>query len=141
MDKEQFIAKIKEQGFSPDSYIIFGSGILAVLGIRPTQDIDILVNDKLYVELARRGWKTVKVGSVYALKHDVFDVHSTWSFSDYETSIEKLQSEHRVYIEGIPFVSLEEVARWKSALRRPKDLRDLELIRKYLDAPKTERDN
>jgi len=118
---------------------VFGSGILAVLGIRPAHDIDIVVNDKLYIELAQRGWETVKVGSVYALKHDVFDIHSTWSFSNYETSIEKLQSEHRVYIEDIPFVSLEEVARWKGALGRPKDLRDLELIRKYQESLSMER--
>jgi hypothetical protein len=40
------------------------------------------------------------------------------------------------YIDGIPFASLQEVRKWKESSGRPKDIKDLDLIDKYLASNK-----
>jgi hypothetical protein len=132
MKRKDIISKVKSLHFPNGSYIVFGSGPLAVLGIRGVNDIDLLVSQELYKELAKKGWKKIYKGPKdEPLTHDIFEAHHNWDFSPYAPTLPELLT-RAMDIEGIPFASLEDVQKWKEASGRPKDFFDQKLIDNYL---------
>jgi hypothetical protein len=130
MNKEEIITKVKSLNFSQDSYIVFGSAPLAIAGLRAANDIDLLVTDELFESLKNKGWQELdKGGNDKPLVHDIFEVHKNWNFSSYQPALGELLKS-AVVVDGIPFASLDEVRKWKSSSGRPKDLIDIELIRR-----------
>lgn len=128
MTKEEIIIKVKSLNFPKNSYVVFGSGPLAVAGLREVNDIDLLVSKDLYNKLKTSGWEqTVKGPKDRPLTRGVFEAHDSWDFSAYSPSLEDLLKQATV-VDGVPFASLEDVQKWKTASGRPKDLTDLELI-------------
>ena len=71
-----------------------------------------------------------KYGKIF-LKKDVFEINPELSWEEYDTTIEKAISSALV-IDGINFMNLEELYKFKKALGRDKDLRDIILIKNYL---------
>ena len=136
MTKEEIIRKAKELNLPGGSYVVFGSCPLAALGIREAKDIDMLVSQELYSQLEERGWQKIEKGTKdIPLSHDVFEAHNNWAFSSYSPTLEDLLADAMV-IDGVPFASLMHVKRWKEASGRPKDLEDIKLIDRYLEAQK-----
>ena len=132
MKKEEIISKVKGLNLPENSYVVFGSCPLAVAGIREARDVDMLVSKELFSELREKGWEElVKNPKDKPLTHDVFEAHDNWNFSSYNPTFEHLLSTATV-VDGIPFVALEEVRKWKAASGRPKDLADITLLDKYL---------
>lgn len=132
MTKEEVLIKVKSLDLPKGSYVVYGSAPLAVLGIREVNDIDLLVSDELYNELAKKGWKKIHKGPKdEPLTFDIFDAHKSWEFSDYAPKLSELLS-RAVYVEDVPFASLIDVKKWKEASGRPKDITDLKLIDDYL---------
>jgi hypothetical protein len=132
MTRDEIIAKIKAQDFPLGSYVVFGSGPLAVASIRPTDDIDLVVTPSLYMSLQQRGWrfKADPDGNPMLYQGD-FEVSKTWCTGPYRASFDDLYAKAEL-IDGIPFVNLHEVANWKKLFARPKDLQDLMLIEDHL---------
>jgi hypothetical protein len=106
--------------------VVVGSGILNALGIRESRDIDLIVTDEIYTKFEAEGWEKDNWSDQVVLKHDVFDLGKSW----YGKSIDEL-SPNAQYIDNIPYLSLEDVYKWKKSLGRDKDLHDLELIDEY----------
>ncbi len=132
MTKEEIIQKVKGLNLLRGSYVVFGSCPLAIAGIRPAGDIDMLVSEELFESFKKAGWHEVDKGSAdKPLAHDVFEVHTKWNFSSYKPTLEHLLSTATI-IDGVPIASLEEVRKWKQASARPKDLVDIKLIDKYV---------
>lgn len=132
MKKEEIITKVQSLHFPENSYIVFGSGPLAVVGLREAQDIDFLVSEELFSQLKNTGWEELDKGGIdRPLVYDCFEAHDNWNFSSYSPTLEKLLSSAFV-IEGIPFASLEEVRAWKLASGRLKDTADITLIDQFL---------
>ena len=52
---------------------------------------------------------------------DVFEAGTGWNYGSYQPDVQKLIAEAEM-IEGVPFVQLEEVRKWKEAFGREKDL-------------------
>lgn len=131
MKREEIIDKIKAQNFPKGSYVVFGSGPLAAAGIRPTRDIDLLVSSTLYSTLQQRGWrfKDDPDGNPMLYQGE-FEVSIYWRSGQHKPSLEKLLETADV-IDGVPFVSLEEVKIWKKYHAREKDIADIELIENY----------
>lgn len=129
--KVNIIEKIKELNFPPDQYVVVGSGILEALGIRKAADIDMAVTPKLFETLLATGeWETEeKYGKIF-LKKDGFDISSKLSQPNYPTTTEEA-IESALVIEGIPFMNLEELKRFKLSRGREKDKADIALIEKY----------
>lgn len=125
------IQRIKELNFPPDKYVVVGSGILDILGIRVAVDIDISVTKDLHEELSKSGeWKEEeKYGKIF-LKNDVFEINPELYWEKYKTTTEEAISSALI-IEGIPFMNLGELIKFKQALGREKDIEDIELINKY----------
>ena len=132
MTKEEIIAKVKTLDLPKDSYVVFGSGPLALAGIREANDIDLLVSKGAFTQLQKAGWRELHKGpNDDPLVHDVFEAHQHWDFSPYSPTLEHLLTSATV-VDGVPFASLEEVRKWKATSDNPKYLRDLNLIDNYL---------
>jgi hypothetical protein len=126
------IQKIKKLNLPPDKYVVVSSGIMDVLGIRKAGDIDIAVTSDLHQKLRETGkWnEEQKYGKIY-LKKDVFEIIPQLNWDKYNiTTEEAIKS--ALIIEGIPFMNLDELIKFKTALGREKDFKDIELIKDYL---------
>lgn len=133
MTKKDIITKVKALKLPKDSYIVFGSCPLAILGIREVNDIDLLVSPGIYKKLKTDGWQKVYKGpNDTPLTSGIFEAHDNWNFSSqYNPTLKNLLSTALV-VEDTPFASLDEVRKWKVSSGRPKDLADIKLIDHYL---------
>lgn len=131
MTKRDIINKVKTLNLPKDSYIVFGSGPLAAVGIREANDIDLLVSRGVYEELKKKGWQKLDKGpNDHPLVYDVFEAHDNWNFSSYNPTLKELLT-NAVYIDEVPFASLIDVKKWKAVSRGPKHLADIKLIDSY----------
>lgn len=137
MTKTEIISKIKALNLPENSYIAFGSCPLAVAEIREAQDIDLLVSKATFLKLKESGWQELyKDSNDKPLIYGVFEAHDNWNFSAYNPTLEHLLANATI-IDDIPFVSIEEVRKWKVASGRPKDISDIKLIDEYLKRQET----
>ena len=128
MTAQDIIAKVKQLQWPPDSYMVFGICPLALAGLREAQDIDLFVTPELYAQLHQAGWQQIDKGEGHTpLVRDEFDVHENWNFGSYRPTFEDLRATATIE-DGVPFVSLAEVRKWKLAFGRPKDIADVALI-------------
>ena len=120
---------------SPGDFAVFGSGPLLVRGIiDAASDLDVISR--------RAAWdRACKLGDlVYIEEHGVeivsfFDgaitVGTSWAYG--EVDIDRL-IETAELIDGVPFVRLEHVVRYKEAAARPKDLIHLRALADYKES-------
>jgi len=125
-----YFQKLKALQLPAGKFALFGSAPMVVKGLRTARDIDIIVTKDLWQEYHDKGWeeKTALSGSRY-LTQDNIELWQDWKPGEWD--IEKLIKEAEI-IDGLPFVRLEEVAKWKKLFVRKKDFRDLEIINNYL---------
>lgn len=104
-----------------------------VHGIRESEDIDLFVTVELYGVLASNpDWQVeVKEDGSEHLVNGMYDVYEVWRANEYNPRAEDIIASADI-IDGVRFASLQEVAKWKKAFGRTKDLRDIELINRYL---------
>lgn len=127
---ESFVlGKLSELELSPEQYIVVGSGVLDVLGIRRANDIDFVTTPETFNELSERGWEAAN-NSPSLIKDD-FEVYLAWDSVDGEPNFGDLMSSHQA-VEKYNFVKLDRLLDWKRRVARPKDLKDVELIEKFL---------
>lgn len=121
--------EIKKLQLSKSSYMVVGSGILHVLGIRDSHDIDLIITDETFRLLGgMQSWRTVRRGDgTYAIANGTFDCMTDWYGKDLVCMLERA-----VYINDVPYMSLHDVYEWKRVLARDKDMADLRLIDRYL---------
>ena len=125
--------QVKSLNLPLGQYVVVGGGVLAAHGIRDFKDIDILITEELFDELKKNGW-TVKVtswGSNNVVNGIVEAGPGIVSCKNYEPDITKVIKEADI-INGIPFMNLYELMKFKKALGREKDLADISLINNYL---------
>lgn len=122
-------------------YVVVG-GAMEAHGIRPANDIDIVVTEDLFEELIRKGWRVCecekcrdrwKRGSQERiLKSDGVDILSEYTWEDkYHADTGELIRDAEI-IGGVPYVQLGELLKWKKAANREKDQKDVKLIEKFL---------
>ncbi|MEO8105270.1 MAG: hypothetical protein ABI602_02945 [Candidatus Saccharibacteria bacterium] len=106
-----------------DSFIVVGSGILGALGIRESNDIDMIVTQSVFDLLDRSGWKHGNWVDQVVLQKGLFDIGTLWMGKTLDGLIKDA-----TIIGGIPYLSLDDLLTWKREKLRPKDIRDVELI-------------
>ncbi|CAN5380725.1 hypothetical protein BH09PAT4_BH09PAT4_07720 [soil metagenome] len=132
MTGNDIVRAVKALNPPEGEYIVFGSCPMAIAGIRESSDVDMMVSPALLAKFKRLGWQQVVKGDeARPYAWDVFEAHTEWNFGAYRPTLEQLLSTATI-VEGIPFVSLAEVKKWKMASGRPKDVIDVALIDKYL---------
>lgn len=138
MTKEEIVSKVKSLNLPLGSYIVFGSCPMAIAGIREAVDIDFLVSETLFEELRKNGWRQIEKSTRdKSLIKDNFEAHSNWDFKSYKPTLKHILESADI-VEDVPFASLSEVLKWKTASGRPKDLIDLKLINEYLNKQKVQ---
>lgn len=121
-----FAQKINELNLQAGTYVVVGSGILNALGIRESEDVDLVVTEDAYQMLNEKGWEHGEWRDQPVLRRDVFDIGRHW----YGKGVKELLKTAQV-VDGIPYLSLDDVYEWKKGLGREKDIRDIALIDEY----------
>jgi len=134
MNKTTVLNHIKSLNFPKNEYVVGSGAAMAVRGIRETRDIDMVVLPILFETCKHNGWKIKTFpNGVEGLYKDIFELFVIVKHGDYNPSFEYLvqQSDE---IDGILFLKLTEVLKFKQAYGREKDLRDIELIQQHLSS-------
>jgi hypothetical protein len=113
------------------SYAVFGSGPMFANGVRPfsdLDDIDILAIDdawKIACDISSPVRAKMGYNDVVTLNDGLIEIFDGWSPGEWDSK--KLINEADI-IDGIPFVRLAEVVKWKKTMGREKDKGHLEMI-------------
>lgn len=125
---------LKNLPLNPDQYVVVGSALLSVKGIKPLNDIDLLVHPKLFRELENQGWKSETVvqegKSKTRLSHGICEAFLEFrgkSFNEWTHNQSILE-----VLEGISFLNFETILQVKEQWNRKKDGSDIHLIKDYL---------
>lgn len=71
--------ELKKLGLSPDNSIVIGSGILSTLGIRESKDIDVVVDENVYLRLSSDSrFKKSENHGREILVDDLFEIGTSW---------------------------------------------------------------
>lgn len=128
---QTFAERVKELGLPLDQMIIIGSGILDQLGIRQSTDIDVAVDRAVLEKLAGDSdWakKLDKNQRQYLVKHDgSVEIWDGWEIDGRIVEYDELLG-YAVEYDGVKFVNLDFLRRWKSWRGREKDIQDVRLI-------------
>ena len=129
---ETFADKVKALDLPLDQIIVIGSGILDQLGIRPASDIDLAASSDLMKKFSEESSDWIKKFDdnqrFYFVKDDgSAEVWDGWEFDGQVVSYDDLL-DYAVEYDGVRFVDLEFLRKWKSWRGRGKDVRDVELI-------------
>ena len=128
---DEIVDRVKGLELPMGEYALFGSVPLAAHRIRESRDVDLLVTIELYQELRLRGWKEKKTGiGREVIVSGCFEAGYSWTYGKYKSDAKKL-IENAEIVNGVPVVALEEVIKWKRALGRKKDLKDIISIERY----------
>jgi hypothetical protein len=132
------LAEVRQLKLPLGEYIVLGSGILGVLGIREINDIDLLVTEKIFNQLrASEGWvfDVVQIEGRsrerLSCEGKKFEVYKDFWYGGNEIDSKELISSAEV-IHGIAFLTLEKLKEIKQVLNRDKDIKDISLIDEYL---------
>jgi len=120
-----------------DRYVLFGGAVLAIRDLREIGDLDIYVDRELWNELEARGWKlhVPRIDDPPFLERiiDGIKCHAfyAWTRRKWSPDLNYYLTDPE-WIEGYPFIPLEEIQEWKERTKRKKDAIDLEMIDEYL---------
>ena len=120
----------------PDGqYAVYGSGPLAIRGIRKAHDLDVLVLGGLYQKLKEKHPLAVQKDSGGRFKERIklgeVEIYPTWTWSSME-ELERMVKRAEL-VKGIRFIRLKDLLECKKKMGRPKDIEDIKLIEEYLE--------
>jgi len=125
MQFTKFLEELKKLGFPPEKFAVFGSGPMAVRGMRDIQDLDIIVKDDIWAVLLKDHTPSKKNNEIKIGNISIFNQWKPW-FDDINPLIDTAD-----VIDGIKYVKLDYVVKWKKIMNREKDQNDIRLIEEY----------
>jgi hypothetical protein len=138
MDRnKELFQRVKELNLPIGEYAIFGSGPMGIRNLREMHDIDLIVSDRIFDEYSKKQeWKIKEIyGYRDWLKNDSLEIEMGRDW-DEGWDVEGMIREAEI-IDGLPFVKLDYLIKWKKFSGREKDLRDVEIINKFLSNEKS----
>jgi high affinity sulfate transporter 1 len=125
--KRSTVEMVQRLKLPAHSYVVIGGGVLEALGIRDTMDVDLVVNQKAYDKFKAKGWKEyIQDDGKRLLSHKGYKVMLSWMNYD----LGRLQK-HAFMLDGVTFMSLDDLVKLKERLGRKKDKADIALIETY----------
>ena len=129
--------KLNELKLNPGNAVVIGSGILNALNLRESKDIDVVVSEEKYKELV--GNSRFKKGQNHGreiLVDSLFEIGTSWVVLDKIWKLNDLLS-RSIVIDGVRYNTIEFLLdvkrRWVAdGEGRPKDIKDVELMERYL---------
>ncbi len=133
-----FRKSLDKLGLGPDNAIVIGSGILEILGIRESKDIDLVVDRRAYDRLESSGAfeKKINAGREVLVK-DIFEIGVIWGVLGEAKDLAFIKP-HTVVIDNVRYITPEFLLAVKKTWVatddrvREKDKKDIELIGRYL---------
>jgi len=126
------IAEVQKLDLPLGQYVVIGSGIMAQLGLRGANDVDIAVTPDLYAKLRASGeWEEEERYGKIFLKKEAVEINPRLDWESYSTTAEEAIASATI-IDGVPFMNLNELVAFKRALGRVKDLIDIVIIEEHL---------
>ena len=122
---QNFLKEVDRLRLPKNQFAIFGSGPLCIRNLRAANDIDLIVKEELWHDLARRysvmEKKLIKIGDT--------EIYKDWKpwFDDVNLLIDSAD-----IINGYRFVKLEYLLKWKKEMDREKDKADIKIINDFL---------
>ncbi|MDZ7611671.1 MAG: hypothetical protein U5L10_02815 [Candidatus Moranbacteria bacterium] len=112
-----------------DQYAVYGSGPMAVRGIREASDLDLMVKDEFYEELKNK-YKEEAKGKI-KLEQGKIEIFPAWNslVDNPEEVISRAE-----LIKGFKFIKLGDLIDWKRKMGRDKDFKDIRLIENFLQS-------
>lgn len=107
-------------------YAIFGSGPMAIRDMRECRDLDLVVTDELYQKLLQE-YPETKPGNICIGKYI-----EVWSEKESLIDNPRHAIEHSDLIQGYKFITLTDLIKWKRKMGRPKDKKDIKLIKQFV---------
>jgi len=133
MSNIELFKQVKELNLPIGKYALFGSAPLGIRNLKDCHDVDIIVTEELWNEYKNKSeWELKEMPNefkdVYLCNGDI-ELWKNWRPGIW--SIESLIKNAEL-IDGLPFVKLEEVIKWKKMNGREKDLKDVEVAENYI---------
>ncbi len=126
----RYLEELKKLNLPVDKFAVFGSGSMAIYGIRENGDLDIIVKMDLWNELVKKF--EFKKGRDNVLVVGEIEIFRDW-FMDEFGGVDKYIDSADI-IDGIRFVKLIHIIEWKKKRGNEKDLKDIELIEEFLES-------
>jgi high affinity sulfate transporter 1 len=120
--------RIQSLRLSPKNYVVIGGAVLELLGLRSTQNVDLVVNQRVYAKLRLRNWKEyIQDDGKKILSKSGYKVMLTWMGRD----LQQLQKSS-IIVDSIPVMGLADLIACKAQLGRKKDMKDVASIYAFL---------
>lgn len=132
MKDHPLIKQLLALGLPPEDFAVFGSGPMLARGIKESHDLDLLARRAAWEKAAVGGTVDAAYGGRKAVIGDI-EIFNGWGPGEWD--IDGLIDGADV-IDGIRFVTLQNVLKWKRSVGRPKDREHISLIEAYLNRPK-----
>lgn len=129
-------SKLKEFDLNSDNAVVIGSGILNALNLRESQDIDLVVVEEKYKELAQNShFEKKQIQGKEILDDGLFEIGTSWTVMGKIWKFEDLLN-YSIVINGVRYNKidflLEVKRRWiVDGEGRQKDIDDVKLIEEY----------
>jgi len=124
-----YLKELKKLNLPKGKYAIFGSGPIAIRGLRDTHDLDVIVKNDVYKDLCAKYPSQIKTKPVNCIQIGNLEIGNEW-LNDPGQVDEMIDAAE--IINDFPFVRLKYVLKWKKQMGREKDLKDVQLIEEYL---------
>lgn len=129
----QLIEFIKKLNLPQDEFVVFGSGAMYLNEIKDLDhDIDLLARGSAWekaTKLAKPVDTLYHKGKVVVLNNGKVEIYNEWLPGDWD--MDKLINKSDL-IDGIRFVNLDTVIKWKKMMNREKDQKHLKMIDAFL---------
>ncbi len=130
----KLLNELKKLDLPNNEFAVFGSGPMAVRGIKDSGDLDIVVKSQLWVKLTKG--KVIKDGTYEKnSKIEIGNIEVYKNWKPWFPNSDELIDESDIF-DGIRFVKLEKVLDWKRSFNREKDKGAVKLIEDYLSSKK-----
>lgn len=134
MDKQNpLIQTLLSLELPTDDYAVFGSGTMFAYGIKDLgHDIDLIARGKAWEKALTLGnAETTKLGGhkVVTLFDGEVEIFNGWTSGEWDIDV---LIDTADIIDGIRFVTLANVVKWKKEMGRDKDLEHIRMIEDYL---------
>jgi len=133
MNKAEILNKLNEYNFDTNEYIVISSAALVIQGVKEeTKDIDISVTQKYYKYLEENYNCELER---YDEKNNI-NIYYIDDVINFSTNYYSEDKDDFILLDGIKIQSISSVTRLKNMLNRPKDIKDIDLINKFLEKSK-----
>ena len=126
---KQLTDQVRDLNLPLGKYIIISGAVLAIHGLRLTNDIDIIARPDLFRKLCI---SHLQQGLNAKLCLEFGEVEIGGGLDGVPSPLMEQFFENATIIDGLPFSTLEDTIILKGILNRPKDIKDIRLIKGYL---------